>query len=150
MNDVPEIAKLPSGAELKLCDVPFETAMELLEAAAAEAQSVSIGLKLDVNFATDPAAMARLLAEDLPVDLIKNAVCQFVASSKFKAKLWACMERQLYNGQAVNRQTFENRNARADYLPAAWEVIKFTLIPFFSGLSLKSSTANPPAGNSQR
>lgn len=143
---LPEKLTLPSGAILTLCEAPFETSMQLLKVTAKELGQVTTGIKLEANLATDPAALSKLMSQDLTLDLLKNAVCQIIGSDAFEGVLSACMQRCLYNNQAINRETFEKREARQDYLPAAWEVIKHNLLPFFAGLKSKSLTAGSPAG----
>lgn len=148
--NLPEKVALPSGASLELKDPPFESSMKLLTVVANEAKLLTTGLKVDINFASDPQALARLLAQDLPIDLIKNAVCQLVASESVRAAMLECMGRCLYNGQSATLASFEPRNARQDYLLAAWEVMKFNLLPFFAGLTSRSSTNEKPTGGAQR
>lgn len=144
---LPETVTLPSGTTLTLKDAPFEVSMRLLKTVARELGSVTTGLKLDVNFGTDPAALARLFASDLPLDVIKNAVCQMVASDALEAVLNECMGRCLYGQVACTKNLFEDRNARKDYILVAWEVIKFNLAPFFDGLSSRSKTNGAGTGS---
>jgi len=146
MSSLPETITLPSGAILVLKDAPFEVAMRLLKAVAKEIGQVTTGLKLDLNFATDPAALSKLIAQDIPLDVLKNAVCQLVGSEAIEGVFLECLGRCLYDGKVATREAFENRNARQDYLLVAWEVIKHNLAPFFAGLKSKSSTAGAPPG----
>lgn len=143
---VPTSITCPSGAVLVLMDAPFETSMRLLKTVARELSLVTTGLKLDVNFGNDPAALAKLFATDLPLDVLKNAVCQMVASDQLDSVLAECMARCTYNKLACKKDLFEDRNARQDYLLVAWEVIKHNLSPFFAGLTSRSKTSAAPAG----
>lgn len=148
MSELPETANLPSGAVLSLKHAPFSAAMALLTAVAVELKGVSTGLKIELSLA-DPVAMIQKLAgADLPVDLLKDALLQCVASERIRGALHECMGRCLLNGQTCNLSAFEPADARRDYLPAAWEVMKFTLSPFFAGLSSKSSGASGPRSGS--
>lgn len=146
MSDLPETYTCPSGAILELKDAPFETSMKLLKTVARELSTVATGMKIDINFANDPSALAKLLAQDLPVDLLKNALCAVIASESIETVLGECMGRSLYAGRAADRKAFESRNARQDWLPCAWEVMKFNLSPFFAGLTSKSSTVAAAIG----
>ncbi len=145
MSELPETAKLPSGAVLNLKDAPFDDAMALLVAIASELRGVSTGLKIELSLSDPVAMIAKLAQTDLPVDLLKDALLQVVASKAISAALNTCMGRCLYDGQAVVKGTFESRKARADYLPAAWEVMRFTLSPFFDGFLSKSSGGVAPS-----
>ena len=55
------------------------------------------------------------------------------------------MARCTIDGKKVVKDTFEPEDARQDYLPVAWEVMKLNLTPFFRGLDLSSLTRNEPA-----
>lgn len=149
MSAVPETLTMPSGAVLVLKDAPFEVAMRLLKTVAKELGNVATGLKLDLNF-TDPAAINRLIQQDLPLDVLKNAICQIVGSEAIESVFNECLGRCLYDGKVATRESFETRNARQDYLPVAWEVIKHNLTPFFVGLKSKSLTAGGPTGDSRK
>lgn len=147
MNEIPETVKLPSGAVLTLCDPPFEEANELLEAVAVEVGKIATGLKVDLSNSKDPGAIAaQMLAQDLSIDVIKGAACQLVASPIVKAALRRCMGRCLYAGVTMTPASFEPKNARGDYLPAAWEVMRFTLVPFLNGLLSRFSKSADQAG----
>lgn len=142
---LPETITLPSGGVLTLKEAPFEVSMRLLKTVAKELTNVATGLKLDLNF-SDPNAIAKMIGQDLPLDVIKNAVCQMVASDALEGVLYECLGRCLYRGSTITRESFEPRDNRQDYLLVAWEVIKHNLAPFFAGLSSKSSTNGAPAG----
>lgn len=148
-NELAEVAVLPSGAKLELQHAPFSVSHKLLKVVMRELAAVPLGLNIDVNFASDPAALAALLSKDVPLDLLKNGLCQLIASDAIEQALGECMARCLYEGRAIGKDTFENSNARGDFLPAAWEVMKLNLLPFFSGLLSKSLTGKNPAGASR-
>lgn len=146
-----ETVSLPSGAKLVLNDPPFETSMALFQAVASELMKIDTGIKIDLNFASDPDALRKLLGGiDLPVDVLKNAVCQMIASKAVEGLLRECMGRCLYDGKSATQEMFEPRNARQDYLPVAWEVMKFNLLPFFAGLKSKSLTGAGGTGGPPR
>lgn len=133
---IPEKKKLPSGVELELGLPDFDDAMALLETIFGELKAVNIDLTVDVN------NLQETLAQEMPVGLVKDVVCQVIGSKAIKRDLRACMARCLYNGSAIDAKTFEPADARGDYFPAAWEVIRFSLLPFFKGLDWKSLIAS--------
>ena len=132
---IPEQKKLPSGATIELHVADFEASMTLLETVVAELKAVNVDLTVD------PANIAESLAQEMPVGLIKNVLCQVLGSKALKRDLNACMGRCLYAGEAIGKNTFEPVIARGDYFPAAWEVLKINLLPFFKGVDLKSLIA---------
>lgn len=142
-----ETVNLPSGAVLTLKDAPFQSSMQLLKAVLRELSTVATGLKLDVNLQQDPMALSKLMNQDISLDLLKNALCQIIASETVEHALMECFGRCLYNGRKGDKTEFENRDARQDYLPALWEVMKYTLSPFFAGLKSKSPTAPAAPGS---
>lgn len=149
MSDLPETATLPSGARLTLNHPPFSVAMDLVTSVAVELKGVATGLKVELSLGDPVAMIAKLAACDLPVDLLKDALLQAVASPRIRASLHECMGRCLLNGQVCNIMAFEDPKVRGDYFPAAWEVMKFTLSPFFAGLSSKSLVGSAPKSGSQ-
>lgn len=145
--NLPQEVPLPSGAKLHLQMAPFKSGVRLMKAVAAELKVVGIDAELD------PRAM---LAKnpDVPIDLLKNVLCQALTSEPLEAAMWECAGRSSYvladadKGVAVTAKCFEDEEARGDYLLAAWEVIRFNLTPFFSGLRSQFLTgANPTTGS---
>lgn len=127
-----ETLTLESGAKLDLGMAPFATGMKLFKTVANELKLVNFELGLeDMN-------LRRLADKD--INTFKNAILQLAGSDALEAALFACMERCLYNGVKIDRKTFEPEDARADYLPVAWEVMKYNLAPFFKNLSLSFRT----------
>jgi hypothetical protein len=108
---------------------PFAIGMKLFKTIASELKGVDVQLE-SLDF-------AKIAGKD--INSIKNAIFQLLSSDALEAVVFQCMERCLYDGQKITRQTFEPEQARGDYLPIAWEVIRFNLSPFFSGLSFPSS-----------
>lgn len=142
MSELPKTVTLPSGASIELRIAPFADSMRLLRVIANEAKGVALGYNLDLNISDPRAMLAKLAAQDLKLDLIKDALCQIAASEAVAAALDVCMGRCVYNGEAIRKDSFEAESARADYFPAAWEVMKLNLSPFFAGLVSKSSASN--------
>ena len=129
---------LKSGAVLQVTVAPFAVGNKLLKTVARELLAVSIDL--------DTVNLAELSGKDLNV--LKNAILQLLQSDTVESAVQACMERCLYNNSRIVRDTFEPEEARQDYLPVVWEVIKTNLRPFFAGLDLKSLIGATPPSNS--
>src|SRR4051812_36886787 len=115
---------LDSGSVLTLQMASFAVSSRLVKAVAKEFQSVVLGDDFKLGGET---SIAKLAAMDLPVDGIKNLICQFLGSSAVEAAVWDCMKGCQYNGEAIGKDTFEPEDARQDYLPTAWEVIQLNL-----------------------
>lgn len=76
------------------------------------------------------AVKASMIPFDNLIDLIVSPAVQ--------PALWDCMEVCLYNNQKVSRGTFEEEDARGDYLVVAKEALVANLRPFFKSLASKS------------
>jgi hypothetical protein len=134
---LPEKITLKSGATLDIQLAPFAEAMRLFKTIANELKSADVQL--------DGLSMEKIKGTD--INGIKNAVLQLLGSDAIEASVRTCMVRCLYNGTKITPQTFEPNDARQDYLPVAWEVVKFNMGPFFAGLDLSSLTSAKPTGN---
>lgn len=134
---MPDPITLKSGATLEIAVASFATGNRLMKTVARELSSVNF----DLNF----TSFADLSGQD--VNVIKNAVFQLLQSDALETALMECMKRCLYNGERIVPATFEAEDARQDYLPVAWEVMKANLSPFFKGLALSSLTSAKPTSN---
>lgn len=129
-----ETITLKSGAELSMTVAPFADGMKLFKTIARELKQVDIELgDLDVS---------KLAGKD--INSIKNVVFQLLGSDAVEACVFDCLKRCTLNGVRITKETFEDENARPDFLPAAWEVIKLNLRPFVSGLNLSFSASAKP------
>lgn len=133
---------LASGRVLILQMASFAIASRLMKAVAGELKAVKLGDALKLSGAM---TAADLMQADLPVDALKDLVCQLLGSEPVEEAVRECMKGCQYNGEAMGADTFEPEDARQDYLPAAWEVMTLNLTPFFKSLSSKFSGAKPPA-----
>ncbi len=132
---------LKSGNVVLLQMASFAVSMKLLKVVVNEVKQVDVGDALKLG---GEMKIENLAGMDLPVDALKNLVCQLLGSDALEMAIRDCMKGCQYNGEAIKPDTFEDENARADYLPVAWEVIQLNLGPFFKGLSFKSSEIKPP------
>ena len=133
---LPEKISLKSGATLELQIAPFAEAMRLFKTIANELKAVDIhleGLTLEKIKGTD-------------INGIKNAVLQLLGSDAMELAVRTCMARCLYNGTKITPSSFETMDARPDYLPVAWEVVKFNMGPFFANLDLSSTAKSKGTG----
>lgn len=130
MNEI----QLNSGAVLAVSIAPFSSSKKLLNVVMQELKDVDLELEnLDLaNFASQD------------INTLKNAICQLLGSENLERAVFECMAKCTYNGSRIVKDTFEPEEARADYLPCAWEVIKANLRPFFKNLDL-SLLASAPA-----
>jgi hypothetical protein len=99
--------KLPSGAILKFNIAPFAEGKALYQAVLEEFR----GLKL-----------------------FKDLFCVALSSSKIEAALNKCIERALYNDLKIGKDTFEDVEARQDYIPLCFEIAKENIAPFAKSL----------------
>lgn len=141
-----ERLSLESGHELLLQMPPFAVSMKLLRTVVNELKSADLG-DIKLNGQLD---MAKVMQMDLPINALKNAVFQLVGSTAVEQALGDCMKGCQYQGEKITKDSFEGPDARQDYLPVAWEVMKFNLSPFFSGLTSKSSTDSPTPASDQK
>jgi len=129
---------LKSGAVLVVSMAPFSSSNKLLKVIMRELKTVDVQLE-NLDF-------SRIGSQD--INTLKNAVCQLLASDTLEQAVFECMARCTYNGNRIVKDTFEPDDARGDYLPCAWEVIKINLRPFFNGLDLSSlGSGQPPSGD---
>jgi hypothetical protein len=128
---------LKSGRVLRIQIAPFADASKLRKVVASELLSVNVEVaKLDLK--TD---LSRL--DPGALNTMKNVACRLLSSDPVEAAFFACAARCTIDGAAIKRDTFENEDARGDFLPAAWEEIRANLAPFFEGLDLSSLTSGP-------
>lgn len=129
---------LKSGRTLLITIAPFAVANKLRKTVAAELLKVEIDVgKLDMSLDIrnlDPRAL----------NTLKDVVCQMLASDQVEACFFECAARCTIDGSSIKKDSFENEDARGDFLPCAWEVIRHNLAPFFESLDLSSLTSAPP------
>lgn len=116
---------LPSGRVLDVKIVPFSMGKKLFKTLAREL--LAVRLDLDITKIKNVG--------DLDVNVLKDALLQVIASDAIEGCFFECAEKCLIDGQKITKDSFEHETARQDYLPAAWEVMKANLTPFFKGLA---------------
>lgn len=126
---------LASGRTLVVNVAPFAAANKLRRVVASELLKVEIEVgKLDLN-----VDLKNLDSRSL--NTLKNVVCQLLASETVEASFFDCAARSTIDGAAIKRDSFDAEEARGDFLPTAWEVIRANLAPFFASLDLSSLTS---------
>lgn len=131
---------LKSGRELSLALAPFSIGSKLFKAVLAELRTINIDVtKLDMSMELDLRKI-----DPRMINVIKDAFCEIAASETVEAAFFECAGRCLIDGKKITRETFEAPDAREDFLPVAWEVIKYNLSPFFRGLASQLSASAPP------
>lgn len=125
-----------SGKAIVLQLSEFRVSARLRKVVAKEIRTIDFKEVMKLAGGLSPEEL--LAKGDLPIDTLKDLACQLLASDEVEEALWECMKVCQYNGERITPETFEPEDARADYLPAAWEVMVLNLAPFFKGLNLRS------------
>lgn len=107
---------LPSGKILSIQLAPFEDSRELQSAVLDELKGVEVNVSGQME------------------NLAKNLFCSAFSSKRVEKALHKCMERALYDGIKISRDTWEPAEARGDYMQACVEVAKENLLPFVKSL----------------
>lgn len=141
MNEI----TLKSGHTLVLGLADFEDGVNLLQTLLGELKKADADLSgIDLNNLKDIG--------DLDLNVVKNAILQVCASKAVLACFFACAKRcTLGNDQvkfAITPASFKPAEFRGDFLPCAWEVMRFNLAPFFESLDLSSLTSGAPRAES--
>lgn len=135
-----EAITLPSGHVLELGVPEFSSAKKLFKTLARELRDVDVNLEnLDLK---------EIGGKD--INVFKNVFLQVAASDAIEACVFECAAKSMLNGQKITVNTFNDVDLRQDYLLVAWEVIKLSLTPFFSSLSLRFSTPVKASSPSQQ
>lgn len=114
-----------NGVKIKVNVAPFKDAIRLKNAITKEASKVGFDLtKLDLNKDVDATFVNSIIKPILAID----------SSDEFYNAVMKCMERCLYNGEAIREEIFEDEGAREDYYTVLIEVVKVNLVPFFKSL----------------
>lgn len=113
---------LPSGALLRIGESPFEDSKDLYQAILDEAKMV----KIDVG------------SVHVMSNVYKDLFCYGFSSKRVEACLWKLFERCLYEGHGktgkIDKDTFQPKPTRADYIAVCVEVAKENIDPFLKGL----------------
>lgn len=115
--------KMPSGAMLRITIAPFEDARALYQSILDEVKALRLDPKSEID-----------------VNLYKDLFCIGFSSKKIESCLDKCFQRVTYNNLKVTKDTWEDVEARQDYMQACIEVAKENILPFVKGLSAEYLT----------
>jgi len=119
-----EKVNLPSGAILELDLLSFADAWEVTQLLTAELEKINVDLK-SIDF-------SNVQATDI-VNL-KGPICAVLSNKQITAIANACFKKCIYNGLRIDANTFEKKEARADYLPVVFHALRANVTPFFANL----------------
>lgn len=114
--------KLESGRELVITPAPFADAREVY-------QAFVVAIK-DVDMDED---------KEIDVNFLKGMFCAALSDKRLEAAIWACLPRCKYQGHKIIKDTFEDVEAREDYLEICWLVAEENVRPFTKALMQKFS-----------
>lgn len=118
---------LPSGSKLEITPLPYLKAWGVSQIVLKEIEkmNIDIGTLKSIDF-------KNLLAMDALN--FKNPLCAIISSEQILEAAKTCMERCTYNGLKIDSDTFEKIEARQDFLPVVFSVLKENISPFFANL----------------
>lgn len=138
---------LKSGRTLVLNLAPFAVGNKLKKTVARELLDVHVDLgKLKLGHELGMES----LADPAVLNTFKDALLTALASDKIEAAMFECAIRCTLDGHKITPDSFEDPDARQDFLVVAWEVMVFNLTPFLAGLNLPSSVKLLPATPAQK
>jgi hypothetical protein len=118
---------LSSGAKLEITPLPYLKAWGVSQDVLKEVKKLNV----DIN-TLKTIDFKNLLA----VDALSFAgpLCEVLSNEKIIEAATVCMERCTYNGLKIDADTFEKIEARQDFLPVVFSVLKENISPFFANL----------------
>lgn len=115
---------LPSGAVLEITLLPYEDAWGVSQRVSKLLESIKVDFKsIDLK---------NLMLSDVAV--IQGPIFHVLSSAEIIDAAKTCFKRCTYNGLKIDGQTFDAKEARKDYLPVIFYVLKANIEPFFAGL----------------
>lgn len=137
---------LPSGRTLVVTIATFTLANKLKCVVAAELLRVDVsieGIQLGMDIRNLPPGVFNSL---------KNAALVCLSSKAIEDAVFECAAVSTIEGAKVDRKfSFNDPEARGDFLPTGWEVMIAHVAPFFAGVNLSSligsagANASPPS-----
>jgi hypothetical protein len=147
---IQDTATLPSGSKLSMQVASWGIVGRLRWTLSAQLKAVHLDFSnglvrsLLVAAATgDRDAILKAIAgEDL--ETFKNLVLQLAGSPELESAVFDCALCCTLNGVKITKDIFEDEDARSDYYPIVWEVLKLNLRPFFKSLVSTLPTPTSP------
>jgi hypothetical protein len=144
---------LPSGHDLVINHVSYDSAAKLRRAFAREL------LKVNVQFSESviPALLTKPEGKDeaersanrlqnilaalsgTEVNSLKDVLLVLLSSEELEPLVMACAHKWILDGRAVTQELFEAEDLWPDLIPLSIEVAREAVLPFFSRLVLPSS-----------
>jgi hypothetical protein len=118
---------LPSGSKLEITPLPYLKAWGVSQDVLKEIKK----LELDIS-TLKTIDFQNLMAVDALT--FTGPLCEILASERILEAAKTCMERCTYNGLKIDSDTFEKIEARQDFLPVVFSVLKENISPFFANL----------------
>ena len=146
-----DVATLPSGSKLGMQVASWGIVGRLRWTLAAQLKAVNLDLSggfvrgLFAAAATGDGKQVLKVIGGEDLDTFKNLVLQLVGSPELEASIFDCALCCTLNGVKITKDIFESEDARSDYYPIVWEVLKLNLRPFF-----KSLLSTLPSPSSQK
>jgi len=72
--------------------------------------------------------------DELNVNFVKDIFCTLFSSDNIEQAVWACMDRAIYKGLKIDKDTFNSAENRVDYMAICKEVAMFNIAPFTKSL----------------
>ena len=118
---------LSSGAKLEITPLPYLKAWIVSQIVVKEIEKIGLDTKelKSIDF-------KNLMAVDALN--FKNPLCAILGSEPIIEAAKTCMERCTYNSLRIDDDTFERIEARQDFLPVVFSVLKENISPFFANL----------------
>ena len=107
--------KLPSGAELVIFETPFETSFTLYQTMVAENKD-------------------RPVTSENILGMLQAVFMNSVASKQVNVCLWECFKHCTYNALKIDKDTFQPKESREDFLTVCFEVAQENVSPFLKNL----------------
>ena len=138
--------KAPSGANVEATLSDYSTSFDLMKAVLRAARKGGVGSKLPEDLQLSD--LAKIAYSNIStLGGLADIVIDVITSTEVEVLIFKCMERCVYDGEKVTRDTFEKEERRGDFLFVAYEVGKINLRPFLShllsGLKTASQKATP-------
>lgn len=114
---------LPSGAQLRIDEAPFEDALELHNVILEELRQVDFSVQQEI------------------ASLMKSAICAVIPSKRVRSAIEKCMARAMYNGARIDSDLWKSgKGKREDYIPACVAIAAENIRPFAKSLYAEFSS----------
>ena len=102
-------------------------------------KTLDSGAEIEIQMASFEKSY-RLLQDVKASKIAIQDEIDLVVSPLIQPALWDCLAVCLYNSKKINKDTFQDEEARGDFILVAKEALVANLAPFFKSLGSVSST----------